>query len=83
MSRQMSEQEKSYIESMAKDLPNVNIVEGIQSILKRETLLLNSTDITDEEDREIIVHNMALLVAAAARIQDFIDFEEAEAEAKT
>lgn len=82
MSRQMSEQEKSYIESMAKDLPNVNIVEGIQSILKRETLLLNSTDITDEEDREIIVHNMALLVAAA-RIQDFIDFEEAEAEAKT
>ena len=78
MSKQMSEQEKSYIESMARDLSDANVVDGIQSILRRETLLLESTSMDDSEDREIVVHNMALLVAAAARIKDFMDFEEEE-----
>lgn len=81
MSKQLSEQEKSYIESMARDLPNASVVDGIQSILRRETLLLESTSVDDSEDREIIVHNMALLIAAAARIKDFMDFEEEEAKA--
>jgi uncharacterized protein YjcR len=78
MSKQLSEQEKSYIESMARDLSDANVVDGIQSILRRETLLLESTSMDDSEDREIVVHNMALLVAAAARIKDFMDFEEEE-----
>ena len=78
MSKQLSEQEKSYIESMARDLSDANVVDGIQSILRRETLLLESTSMDDSEDREIVVHNMALLVAAASRIKDFMDFEEEE-----
>jgi len=80
MSGQPSEQEKSYIESIAKGLSNSSLIDGIQSILERETQLLNSTEISDSEDREIILHNMALLVAAAARIKDFMDFEEEEIE---
>jgi hypothetical protein len=76
MPEPISADEKKEIETIATGLSNTSLSEGLQSLLKRETVLLEQSDMGEGEAREITLHNIALLVAAATRIKELAEAEE-------
>lgn len=71
----VSVEEKKEIESIATGLSNASLSTGLQTLLNREVMLLEESDMGDGENREITLHNVALLVTATARIRDLADAE--------
>jgi len=82
MTRRLTNGEKAEIESIAKGISNANLSEGLQLLLNREKIILEDSDMGDDDEaREITLHNMTILIAAAARIGDLAAAEdEIEAE---
>lgn len=70
MTTEITNEEKSEMESVAWGLSNASISEGLQFLLEREKVLLEQSDMGEGEAREITIHNMTILLAAAARISE-------------
>jgi len=76
----ITNEEKSDMEFIALGLSNESVSEGLQFLLDREKSLLEQLE--TGEMREITLHNMTILLAAAARITDLADAEMVDAEMK-
>jgi hypothetical protein len=76
MPEPISTNEKTGIESIATGLSNTSLIDGLQYLLKRETVLLEQSDMGEGEARDITLHNIALLVSAITRITSLAEIEE-------
>ena len=76
----ITNEEKSDMEFIALGLSNESVSEGLQFLLDREKSLLEQLE--TGEMREITLHNMTILLAAAARITDLAYAEMVDAEMK-
>ena len=64
----MTETEKQDIKDIASGLSNNSVIDGLNSILERNALILDSDDI-DDDIREMVTIDMSVIAASIDRIQ--------------
>lgn len=70
MAGPLTPDETADIVEVGRGLLNAHVAEGLLELLSRERVLLENSDLGDGEARQITIHNMTILAAAAARIKE-------------
>jgi hypothetical protein len=78
MPASISPEEAQDIQTLGERISNKNLVEGLETLLSREKILLEQSDMGDGEAREITLHNIMILAAAAVKIESLTSKPEPE-----
>lgn len=69
MSEPLTPEELKDIQEVGEHMRHVDVAEGLEQLLSREKVLLEQSDLGEGEARQITIHNITILAAAAARIR--------------
>ena len=66
----LTDEEIADIQKVGENLPHAQLSDWLIDLYDREKIILEQSDMGEGEARKVTIHNMTVLLAAAARIKD-------------